>query len=82
MSTKKNLIQCPFCAAMGKRVYLGEMTKEGSFNIMRFKQFTVTIESEDYKVRCGECGNLVYIHNEGQHYYVNNEGTVPLTLQA
>jgi hypothetical protein len=58
--TKKTLIVCGNCERNGKKSILGEMDAGGFFTVMRFHQGYTKIYSQDMKVFCGACGDLVY----------------------
>jgi hypothetical protein len=57
----KKLIKCPNC----QKQVLGEMTEEGIFRVMRFHNGYTDIFGKDFGVRCGNCGEYVFIRKEG-----------------
>lgn len=70
---KGDLIYCPRCEKIGKKEILGAMYN-GRFTVLRFHRGETIIESEQFDVYCGVCGeqvfyrtNLKEIKNEEQN---------------
>ena len=60
----KKLIRCPKCESQGKREILGEVDDMGAFSVLRFHQGSTKIISDNFKVQCGKCGELVFIRKK------------------
>ena len=61
---KKNLLICPTCRNNGVKSILGELTKDNTFLIQRFHKGYTEIIGKDFGVKCGACGEPVFIRKD------------------
>lgn len=57
------LIYCPRCEKNGKKEVLGSMYK-GAFRVLRFHRGETIIQSEEFEIYCGVCGEKVFYRNK------------------
>lgn len=56
----KQLLVCPSCEKLGKRMVLGEIIGRGTVSVMRFHQGYTFITGENFIINCGNCGETIY----------------------
>jgi len=79
---QKQLIICPTCNSVGTKAVLGEMTSEGNFRIMRFHRSYTDVFGKDFGVKCGNCGENVFIRKESVLTQINISSFVLGTLET
>lgn len=57
----KNLLICPNCESKGLKQVLGEVNKDGSISVLRFKDNSTEVKAKEYVVICGACGEKVFV---------------------
>lgn len=68
------LIYCPRCEKKGKKEVLGAMYK-GAFRVLRFHRGETVIQSEEFEIYCGQCGEKVFYRNKLTEGYENTENS-------
>ena len=61
----KQLLVCRFCEEKGIRQILGEI-RDKEIIVMRFHLHETRIIAENYSVRCGNCGEVIFMR-KGKH---------------
>lgn len=64
------LLYCPTCLSLGIKSILGEVRSQG-IEIKRHHQLTTIIQSDNYQIVCGRCGDVTLVRRESHEHKVN-----------
>jgi len=66
----KKLLVCPNCEKEGKKNVLAEV-KDDEVSILRFHKGETIISGKSFFVKCGNCGEIIYLRERRQDVNVH-----------